>query len=63
MVLMAGYSAFLISSLAVQTRDLPFRNLQDLLRDGSYKLGVLQKSSYTNMFDVRCTNGSEQITT
>ena len=49
---MAAYSAFLISSLAVQHRDLTFRDLQGLLHDGSYKLGVLRNSSTFNMFDV-----------
>jgi len=52
LVLMAAYSAFLISSLAVQSRDLPFRDLQGLLDDGSYRLGVLPNSSTLNMFDV-----------
>jgi len=52
LVLMAAYSAFLISSLAVQQRDLPFRDLQGLLDDGSYRLGVLANSSTLNMFDV-----------
>jgi hypothetical protein len=52
LVLMAAYSAFLISSLAVQHRDLPFRDLRGLLHDGSYKLGVMKNSSYFNMFDV-----------
>jgi hypothetical protein len=52
MVLLAAYSAFLISSLAVQPRDLPFRDLQGLLRDGSYKLGVVDNTSTINIFDV-----------
>jgi len=52
MVLLAAYSAFLISSLAVKPRDLPFRDLQGLLDDGSYRLGVLPNSSTLNMFDV-----------
>jgi len=52
LVLMAAYSAFLISSLAVQHQDLPFRDLQGLLQDGSYRLGVMRNSSDFNMFDV-----------
>jgi hypothetical protein len=52
LVLLAAYSAFLISSLAVQQRDLPFRDLQGLLDDDSYKLGVVPHSSDFNMFDV-----------
>jgi hypothetical protein len=49
---MAAYSAFLISSLAVQHQHLPFRDLQGLLDDGSYRLGVLRDSSYLNIFNV-----------
>jgi hypothetical protein len=52
MVLLAAYSAFLISSLAVQHRNLPFRDLQGLLDDGSYRLGVLRESYYFNRFSV-----------
>ena len=49
---MASYSAFIISSLAVQHQDLPFRDLQGLLYDGSYKLGVSKDSYLLNVFDV-----------
>jgi hypothetical protein len=52
LVVMAAYSAFLISSLAVQHKHLPFRDLQGLLHDGSYKLGVMRNSSHLNMFNV-----------
>jgi hypothetical protein len=52
LVLLAAYSAFLISSLAVQPRDLPFKDLQELIDDGSYKLGVQGNSSIFNIFDV-----------
>jgi hypothetical protein len=52
LVLMAAYSAFLISSLAVQHQHLPFRDLQGLLSDGSYKLGVLKYTYRFNIFDV-----------
>ena len=52
LVLMAAYSAFLISSLAVQHQHLPFRDLQGLLYGGSYKLGVLRNSSDFNIFYV-----------
>jgi hypothetical protein len=52
LVIFAGYSASLISSLAVQPRALPFRDLQGLLSDGSYKLGVVQNSAAINIFDV-----------
>jgi hypothetical protein len=52
LVLLAAYSAFLISSLAVQPRDLPFRDLQGLSHDGSYKLGILENSSSFSVFYV-----------
>ena len=52
LVLMAAFSASLISSLAVQPRHLPIRDLKGLMNDGSYRLGVLQNSSVINIFDV-----------
>jgi hypothetical protein len=52
LVLLAAYSAFLISSLAVQHRNLPFRDLQGLLHDGSYRLGVEKDNYIYNMFYV-----------
>jgi len=52
LVLMAGYSASLISSLAVDRPHLPFVDLQGLILDGSYKLGVVSNTSYLNIFDV-----------
>jgi len=52
LVFLAAYSASLISSLAVDRRHLPFTDLQGLLRDGSYKLGVVGNTSNFNMFDV-----------
>jgi hypothetical protein len=52
LVLMAAYSAFVISSLAVQRHHLPFRDLQGLLGDGSYRLGVVRNSSKLNYFQV-----------
>jgi hypothetical protein len=50
-VFLVAYSAFLISSLAVQHRDLPFRDLQGLLDDGSYRLGAVPDTITLNMFD------------
>jgi len=52
LVLLAAYSASLISSLAVDHRHLPFTDLQGLLHDGSYKLGVVENTSNFNIFDV-----------
>ena len=52
LVLLAAYSAFLISSLAVYDPDLPFRDLQELLNDGSYRIGVERDSYNYKMFHV-----------
>jgi hypothetical protein len=52
LVLMAAYSAFLISSLAVQHQHLPFRDIQGLLYDGSYKLGVMKDIYAFNILNV-----------
>jgi hypothetical protein len=52
LVVMAAYSAFLISSLAVQHQHLPFRDLQGLLYDRSYRLGVLGNSYQFSIFYV-----------
>jgi hypothetical protein len=51
-LLVAAFSAFLVSSLAVQPRRLPFNDLQGLVNDGSYRLGVVPNSSVLNIFDV-----------
>jgi hypothetical protein len=59
LVILAAYSASLISSLAVERRNLPFRDLQGLLYDGSYKLGVVDKTSYMDIFKVRSRQTSE----
>jgi hypothetical protein len=52
LVILAGYSASLISSLAVERRHLPFRDLQGLLYDGSYKLGIQSHTSMLDLFKV-----------
>ena len=52
LVLMAAYSTFLISILAVQHQHLPFRDLQGLLYDGSYRLGVMRDSLQFNLIYV-----------
>jgi len=60
-VLFAAYLAFLPSSLALQHRDMPFRNIQVLVYDGSYKLGVLHNIVFINICDVRYKNSSDHI--
>jgi hypothetical protein len=62
LVLMAAYSAFLNSSLAVQQQDLPFRDFQGLLSDGSYRLGVVKTTSQFNRFEVCGKNICGKIT-
>jgi hypothetical protein len=52
MVIMAAYSAFLTSSLAVQRQLLPYGDFQGLLGDGSYRLGVLRNDAHFNVFSV-----------
>ena len=39
-VLVAAYSAALVSFLAVQRDEWPFTSFEDLLEDGTYELGV-----------------------
>lgn len=44
-VILAIYSASLISFLALATPKLPFTTLEDYVKDGSYKLIVLKNSA------------------
>ncbi|PSN42619.1 hypothetical protein C0J52_20026 [Blattella germanica] len=49
-VLLAAYSAALVSFLAKRKPILPFNNLEELVTDGTYKFGLLQKSAEFNVF-------------
>jgi hypothetical protein len=51
-VIVAAYSAALVSFLAVEREELPFTNYSGLLEDGSYKLGVT-KGAEVSYFSVR----------
>lgn len=51
-VLVAAYSAALVSFLAVQRDELPFASFEGLLEDGTYKLGVT-KGAEVSYFRVR----------
>ncbi|KAJ9596881.1 hypothetical protein L9F63_012137 [Diploptera punctata] len=51
-VLMAAYSAGLISSLTIATLNLPFTTYKEMLHDGTYKAGVAAKSSGIGLFKV-----------
>jgi len=52
LVLYIAYSANFVSSLAVQKRDFPFKTFQDLLNDGTFKIGVRAKSTHEDYFKV-----------
>jgi hypothetical protein len=41
MVLFMAYSATFISHLTIRRRELPFRDFQGFLNDGTYKMGVI----------------------
>jgi hypothetical protein len=57
LVLMAAYSATLVSFLAVSRTSPPFRTLRELLEDGSYQLGLIAKSAEYDYFAVSPTTG------
>jgi hypothetical protein len=42
-VVMAAYSATLISFLTIQNKDPPFKTLEALVADRSYKMGLLRQ--------------------
>jgi hypothetical protein len=50
--LCAAYAATLISSLAVQNNNLPFRDFQQLLKRSDYELGVVNDSAVISEFEV-----------
>lgn len=52
-VLLAAYSAALISSLTIYRSNLPFQNLEGILKDNTYKMGVVNMSEIFHMFSVR----------
>jgi hypothetical protein len=52
-ILLASYSATLISFLTVRTVRLPFNDLEELLNAGTHKLGALEQSTVLNHFRVR----------
>ncbi|XP_069696128.1 probable glutamate receptor [Periplaneta americana] len=49
-ILFVAYSAIFISYLTVRRTELPFNDFQGLLRQGSYKLGVLAGSARIDFF-------------
>jgi hypothetical protein len=53
MVLFMAYSATFISHLTVQRRELPFRDFQGFVNDGTYKLGAEYGSAHEGYLKVR----------
>lgn len=51
-VVLAAYSAALISSLATKTFVMPFTTMEGLLRDGTYRFGVVGDSADYSFFQV-----------
>jgi hypothetical protein len=51
-VLLASYSATLISFLTVLIVEVPFNNLEEFLNAGTHKLGVLEDSTVLTLFKV-----------
>jgi hypothetical protein len=51
-VLLAAYSATFISFLAVRHSSLPFTTFEGILQDGTFKLGILERSVELSFFDV-----------
>jgi hypothetical protein len=54
MVLFKAYCATFLSHLTVRRRELPFRDFQGFLNDGTYKFGAVYSSAYEAYVKVRC---------
>lgn len=52
-IILAAYSAALISFLATQTVYLPFSTMDGLLQDGTYRFAVVGDSSDYSFFQVK----------
>ncbi|XP_021933555.1 probable glutamate receptor [Zootermopsis nevadensis] len=50
-ILLSAYSAALVSFLTKKSVAMPFKDLQGLLKDGSYKLGVMENSAEYRLFE------------
>jgi hypothetical protein len=50
--LCAAYSANLVSSLAVQTNVLPFKNFQQMLKRNDFEMGVVNNSAVLSELEV-----------
>jgi hypothetical protein len=52
LILFVAYSAAFVSHLAARRYEMPFTGFNDLLEDGTYKLGILSGSSRVDFFKV-----------
>ena len=52
-VLLAAYSAALVSFMTVQYVKLPFATFRELLQHSGYRLGTLQGTAHISYFNVR----------
>jgi hypothetical protein len=50
--LSAAYSATLVSSLAVKTNSLPFKNLRQFAKRNDFEMGVVNSSAVLTEFEV-----------
>jgi hypothetical protein len=51
-VLVASYSAGIISYLTLRTSPLPFTDFRGILEDGSYQLGIVPNGAKLDYFKV-----------
>jgi hypothetical protein len=51
-ILLSYYSAAYTTDLTLQDPALPFTNFEELLADGSYRLGMVRNSSTLDYFKV-----------
>ena len=56
----ASYSAVLTSYLTVKNDDIPIRDFDEFLRDGSYTLGVQNNTSFLEAFQVTSSGNAAQ---
>jgi hypothetical protein len=60
-VLLASYSATLISFLTVLILEVPFNNLEEFLIVGTHKLGTLEDSTVLTLFKVSKNNSNNKF--
>jgi hypothetical protein len=52
-VLVASYSAGIVSYLTLRTPSLPFKDFKGVLQDGSFQLGMIRDGAKLDYFKVR----------